>query len=52
MVQWLRRHLPVEGVWVGPLVNELRFYMLRGQRNQNVKQKPYSKNAESIKQKQ
>ena len=32
MVQWLRLCLPVEGVWVGSLVRELRSYMPFGQK--------------------
>ena len=32
-VQWLRLRLPVQGVWVQPLVRELRSHMLGGQKN-------------------
>ena len=32
MIQWLRLGLPVEGVWVGSLVRELRSYMPFGQK--------------------
>ena len=31
-VQWLRLHLPVQGVRVRSLVGELRSHMLRGQK--------------------
>ena len=30
MVQWLRFHLPVQGVWVWSLVSDLSFHMLWG----------------------
>ena len=30
MVQWLRLHLPVQGVWARSLVKDLRFHMLCG----------------------
>ena len=32
MVQWLRLHLPMQGVWVRSLVRELRFHIPRGQK--------------------
>ena len=44
MVQWLRFHLPIHGVWVRPLVRELRSLIpqaLPPKKNQNVKQKQY-----------
>ena len=31
-VQWLRLHLPMQGVWVQSLVRELRSHMPRGQK--------------------
>ena len=41
-VQWLRLHLPMQGVRVRPLVGELRSHMPHGQKNpQNIKQKQY-----------
>ena len=33
VVQWLRLHLPVQGVWVRSLVRELRSHMPCGQKN-------------------
>ena len=33
MVQWLRLHHPMQGVWVWSLVQELRSHMPRGQKN-------------------
>ena len=35
MVQWLRFHLPRQGVWVGSLVKELRAHMPQGQKKKN-----------------
>ena len=32
MVQWLRLHLPMQGVWVQSLVRELRHHMPHGQK--------------------
>ena len=32
VVQWLRLHLPMQGVWVQSLVGELRSHMLLGQK--------------------
>ena len=29
VIQWLRIHLPVQGMWVQPLVRELRSHMTR-----------------------
>ena len=37
----VRLHLPIQGVWIGFLVGELRFGMPHGQKNQNTKQKQY-----------
>ena len=39
MVQWLRLHLPMQGVWVQSLVGELRPYMPK---NQDIKQRQCS----------
>ena len=40
VVQWLRLHLPIQGVRVWSLVRELRSHMPRGhKKNQNIKQK-------------
>ena len=41
VVQWLRLHLPMQGVRVRSLLRELRSHMPRGQENQNIKQKQY-----------
>ena len=41
MVQWLRLHLPMQGVQVQFLIRELRSYMPQGQKKQNKKQKQY-----------
>ena len=41
MTQWLRLHLPIQWVWVRPLVRALRSYIPRGQKSQNVKLKQY-----------
>ena len=41
MVQWLRIHLPVQGVRVWSLVGELRSHTPCGQKNQSIKQKQY-----------
>ena len=41
MVQWLRLHLPMQGVQVQFLIRELRSYMLQDQKKQNIKQKQY-----------
>ena len=38
MVQWLRLHLPMQGVWVQSLVGVLRSHMAL---RQNMKQKQY-----------
>ena len=35
LVQWLRPHLPMQGVWVRSLVRELRFHMPRGQKTKH-----------------
>ena len=43
VVQWLRLHLSVQGVWVWSLVGELRPHMPQGQNNQTIKQKQYCK---------
>ena len=32
MIQWLRLHLPMQGVWVQSLVGELRSHMSLGQK--------------------
>ena len=32
VVQWLRLHLPMQRVWAGPLVRELRSLTARGQK--------------------
>ena len=37
MVQWLRLHLPMRGVWVRSLVRELRSHIPCGQKNQKHK---------------
>ena len=42
VIQWLRLHLPMQGMWVGSLVRELRSHMPWGQ-NLNIEQKPYCK---------
>ena len=41
MVQWLRLHLPVQGVWVRSLVGELRSHIAHSQKTKNIKQKQY-----------
>ena len=41
VVQWLRFHLPVQGVWVSSLVKELRYHLPHGQKAINIKQKQY-----------
>ena len=41
-VQWLRPRTPSIGVWVPPLVRELRSYMLLGVTKKNVWQNQYS----------
>ena len=46
VAQWLGLHLPMQGVWVWSLVEELRSHMPHGQKkekkkNQNIKQKRY-----------
>ena len=41
VVQWLRRHLPIQGVRVQSLTGELRSDVLWGQKKQNVKQWQY-----------
>ena len=38
-VQWLRLHLPMQGVRVQSLVRELRSHMLHGQKNKTKKKK-------------
>ena len=38
-IQWLRLHLPMQGVRVRSLVWEVRSYVLCSPRNENVKQK-------------
>ena len=40
-VQWLRLHLPKQGVWVRSLVKELRSHRHCGQKTKTVKQKQY-----------
>ena len=40
-VQWLRLHLPLQGVWVQSLVGELRFPRTSQPKNQNIRQKQY-----------
>ena len=40
-VQWLRLHLPMQGVQVRSLVGKLRFHMRCGQKTKNIKQKQY-----------
>ena len=46
--QWLRLHLPMQGVQVQFLIRELRCHMPCGQKKQNVKQKQYCKNSIEI----
>ena len=41
VVQWIRLHLPMQGVWVRSLVRKLRFHMPRDPKNQMIKQKQY-----------
>ena len=42
VVQWLRLHLPMQGVWVRSLMGELRSYMPCSQKkNPNIKKKQY-----------
>ena len=41
MVQWLRLHLPMQGVQIQSLIRELRSYMPQGRKKQNMKQKQY-----------
>ena len=41
VVQWLRLHLPMQGVRVQYLVRKLRSHMLHGQKGKNIKQKQY-----------
>ena len=41
-IQWLRLHLPMQGVRVRSLVWEVRSYVLCSLINENVKQKRYS----------
>ena len=36
MVQWLRLHLPLQGLWVQSLVGELRYHMPQGEA-ENIK---------------
>ena len=38
VVQWLRLHLPMQGVWVQSLVAELRSHMPPGQKKTEHKQ--------------
>ena len=46
--QWLRLHLPMQGVQVQFLARELRSHMACGQTNQNVKQKQNCKSSIEI----
>ena len=41
LIQWLRLHLPMQGVQVLSLVRDLRSHMIGSPKNQNVKQKQY-----------
>jgi len=41
VVQWLRLCLPMQGVWVGSLVEELGSHMPSAKKKQNIKQKQY-----------
>ena len=41
VVQWVRLHLPMQGVRAPSLVEELRTHMPHGQKNQNIEQKQY-----------
>ena len=41
VVQWLRLHLPMQGVWVQSLVRELRSRLPCGQKTKHKKQKHY-----------
>ena len=41
MVQWLRLQVPMQGVQVQSLVQELRSHKPQGQKKQNLKQKQY-----------
>ena len=46
--QWLRLHLPMQGVQVQFLARELRSHMPCGQKNQNAKQKQNCKSSIKI----
>ena len=41
MVQWLRLHFPVQGLWIRSLVGELRSHMSLSQKPHNMKHKQY-----------
>ena len=48
VVQWLRLHLPKQGVQVWPWVRELRSHMPRDQKNKILKKNTHNKSPEAI----
>ena len=41
VIQWLRLHLPIHGVWVWSLVGELTSHLPHGPKTENIKQVQY-----------